>query len=60
MDLFKILFIALLAFILGSFFGYGATHGEIVTECQRIGTFYVGEKVFKCELTDSEKARGGE
>jgi hypothetical protein len=31
-------------------------HGVISTECQKLGAFYVGEKVFECKL--KEKSNG--
>lgn len=32
------------------------TQGVISTECQKLGAFYVGEKVFECKL--KEKSNG--
>ena len=29
--------------------GWVTAHGEVVTECERLGAFYVGDKTFKCE-----------
>lgn len=28
--------------------GYQKAHSTIATECQRLGSFYVGSKTFKC------------
>ena len=37
-------------FLVGGLFGWAFAHGEISTECQRQGGFYVGDKDFKCEV----------
>lgn len=29
--------------------GWVTAHSEVVTECERLGAFYVGDKTFKCE-----------
>lgn len=36
------------SFFCGWFFGWGAAHGEVARECERLGGFYVGNKVFEC------------
>lgn len=36
--------------LVGGLFGWVFAHGEIATECQRQGRFYVGDKDFKCEV----------
>jgi len=30
--------------------GWVTAHNEVVTECERLGAFYVGDKTFKCEV----------
>lgn len=30
--------------------GWVTAHNEVMTECERLGTFYVGDKTFKCEV----------
>ncbi len=37
-------------FLVGGLFGWAFAHGEISTECQRQGGFYIGDKDFKCEV----------
>lgn len=45
------------AALMGSFTGWQAAHFEISTECQRHGSFYVGQKNFECRL-DSANQEG--
>lgn len=47
-DLFEALIIGV-ALLLIFTLGWVAAHGEVVTECERLGAFYVGDKTFKCE-----------
>ncbi len=30
--------------------GWVTAHNEVMTECERLGAFYVGDKTFKCEV----------
>lgn len=47
-DLFEALIIGVaLALIFAA--GWITAHSEVVTECERLGAFYVGDKTFKCE-----------
>ena len=47
--------------ILGAFiFGYGAAHGEVATECQKLNSFYVGDNVYDCKLRDNKKVGSNE
>lgn len=43
---------AVLMLVIGLFIGYNLgwlkAHNTIATECQRLGSFYVGSKTFKC------------
>lgn len=41
----------ILAVVLAGAFGFGwiAAHEEVKTECERQGSFYVGNKTFTCE-----------
>lgn len=41
--------IVLLSAFGGGVAGYAAAHTEVRYECERLGGFYVGNKVFKCE-----------
>ena len=47
-DLFEALLIGV---VLAAIFSLGwvTAHNEVVTECERLGAFYVGDKTFKCE-----------
>ena len=31
-------------------FGFWGAHLTVASECEKLGSFYVGKKVFKCEL----------
>jgi len=50
MSLWDNLAASLLIAFTGFLFGWIFTHSEIATECQRQGSFYVGDKDFKCEV----------
>jgi hypothetical protein len=41
---------AILVFILGMVFGWIFAHGQVASECQKVNLFYVGDKVFNCEV----------
>lgn len=45
----NILAAAFLVFV-GGIFGWLFAHGEIAKECERQGSFYVGESDYKCEV----------
>lgn len=32
--------------------GWILAHNTVATECEKLGSFYVGDKVFKCELKE--------
>ena len=42
----------ILAFIVGVIVGYGygwnSAHVTVATECERLGSFFMGKKVFRC------------
>lgn len=44
----------LLAVLIGLLVGYGAgwraAHITVATECERLGAFFVGERVYECTL----------
>lgn len=44
---------ALVAALMGYRIGYEAAHKTIATECERIGAFYVGEKVYECKAKEN-------
>jgi hypothetical protein len=47
-DLFEALLVGV---VLAAIFAIGCTTAlnEVMTECERLGAFYVGDKTFKCE-----------
>jgi|694.fasta_scaffold07873_5 hypothetical protein len=38
----------MILFLLGMFVGWIYAHNIIATECEKLGKFYVGNKVFTC------------
>ena len=42
----------ILALIIGGLFGYAngwvSAHRTVATECERLGSFFVGKEVFRC------------
>jgi len=46
---------AALIFSIGSVLGYASAPSTIARDCERLGAFYVGDKVFECKL--KEKAQ---
>jgi len=36
--------------LVGGLFGWLFAHGDIAKECERQGSFYVGESDYKCEV----------
>ena len=49
------MFFALLMLVFGVWIGWEWAHSTIAIECERLGSFYVGHKTFKCqEITDHE------
>ena len=43
-------FSAILIFIVGTVFGWVFAHNVVASECQKLNSFYVGDKVFNCEV----------
>ncbi len=39
-----------LGFLIGMMFGWLFAHSTISTECQKLNSFYVGDKVYNCEI----------
>lgn len=39
----------ILGVAVGLFFGWAHAHKHIAAECERLGGFFVGEKIYKCE-----------
>lgn len=42
------LFWILLGIIVGAWLGWNTAHVTVAAECERLGGFFVGKKVFKC------------
>ena len=40
----------IIVFLLGVFFGWILAHSNISTECNKLNSFYVGDKVYHCEV----------
>ena len=43
-----IILLVLLSITLGHTLGWAITHTTVATECTKLGSFYVGDRVFKC------------
>lgn len=41
---------AILVFLLGILFGWFIAHGTVAVECDKLNSFYVGDKIFHCEV----------
>ena len=41
-------FVFLVAFLIGRFSGRTSAHYTVATECERLGSFYVGKNVYMC------------
>ena len=48
MNVSVVLLIALIAFLSGEWYGWVQSHHVVATECERLGKFYVGKKVYSC------------
>lgn len=52
----KLIMVALVFGGIGYFWGWVGAHAEVARECERLGKFYVGDKVFECRrITEREK-----
>lgn len=49
----KELFIAIVFLLIGRFIGWNSAHITVAKECEVLGKFYVGDRVFHCtRITD--------
>lgn len=49
-------FWAIIALLVGYSIGWTQAHYTVATECDRLGSFFVGKRVFKCtEITEVTK-----
>lgn len=44
----------LFAVLFGVLMGWSAAQGSVATECERLGSFYVGSRVFECRQKNGE------
>lgn len=42
-------FVFLVAFLIGRSSGWTSAHYTVATECERLGSFYVGKDVYVCK-----------
>ena len=47
--------VILLCALIGYWIGWVHAHHTVADECERLGGFYVGKKIFKCEKVESRK-----
>lgn len=41
---------AIVVFLMGSVFGWIVAHSTVATECDKLNSFYVGNRTFQCEV----------
>ena len=46
---------ALIAYLIGNLIGHATAHQVVATECEKLGSFYVGDTVYKCEKQHPEE-----
>ena len=44
------LFIPMVTLIFGYFLGWVFAHSTVATECGKLGSFYVNEKIYECKI----------
>lgn len=53
------LLLALLAYLLGRNRGWHMAHKTVATDCEKLGAFYYGDRVFKCtEVSNRSEEQG--
>ena len=52
------LVIPMVTLIFGLFLGWVFAHSTVATECKKLGSFYVGDKVYECKLKGDNNANG--
>lgn len=45
------------AIVVAYYLGYAVAHHTIAMECERLGGFFVGEKVYKCVAVENSKTK---
>lgn len=55
MNIAFVLLIVIVAFLMGKSYGWREAHHTVAQECERLGKFFVGRKVYHCDkITDVE------
>ena len=49
-----LLFVVLVAFLVGKSYGWYEAHYTIAQECERLGKFYVGTTVYECKAIEKD------
>jgi len=44
-----------IAIMVAYYLGYAVAHHTIALECERLGGFFVGKKVYKCMVIENDK-----
>jgi len=44
-----------IAIMVACYLGYAVAHHTIALECERLGGFFVGKKVYKCMVIENDK-----
>lgn len=52
-----IVLLTILTFLFGYRIGWISAHSEVARECERLGSFYVGDRVFICTVKLREKQK---
>jgi len=55
MNLWLAALIAFVCYVIGFSLGRSEAHSTIARECERLGGFYVGKKIYKCTLVTENK-----
>ena len=50
------LVIPITTFLFGLFLGWIYAHNTVANECGKLGSFYVGDKVYECKLKGDNNA----
>lgn len=48
--------VAMIACVVCWYVGWEDGHSTVASDCDRLGRFYVGQKVYECKLVKGEKA----
>jgi hypothetical protein len=45
-------FFLITVFLFGCLIGWVGAHGTVATECERLGSFYVGDTTYTCKVKE--------